>query len=572
MPFPTLPTRSEPRDSWHLPAMIIAWIAGGYLRAWQLGEQVIIGDEVHALKSAATGTLGSILQERGLPDVSIPMALWDYLLIQSIGLNEWGLRLPVFLPGVLFPVAAALFARRRIGPLAGVFTAWLAALTPALVMFSRFARPYMPIMFCSLVATVLWHRQLDGKRNRGWLAVLFSVIAISLSPSCGPALGILNAYGLVAVTCQNGIGVWDPRRVFGRGHLKSTLAFGLLAAVLCGGLAQVVRLLPEAHNLYLHAKWKGTPFDWPLILNYLSGTGSANVRMWMAISLLLGILCNVRRHITWMFLLMACVQVATILLFVPWGGRTFSVMRYLLVLYPLGALMIAAGLSAQAKALQSMMRVLCGPRKAILAVAGPALVIGFMTAYVGTGPLANIFQGTDSFTGFWPQSIQPPKAPLGRFYRFLGQSSHALTIVECPSISTAPASLEHYATYQARHGQRVVLLNRRAAYKQAGIEFQAIRPLKENVGVGMQGIDYIVVHLDFVEERKTLQASTLAVSQNPLQGTKTERELKKKAEQLVAEFDADPTLTPVLRNHRLAVYSPNPGAAEAYQAWIASHD
>jgi hypothetical protein len=52
-----------------------------------------LGDEAHALKSAASeaSTLTTILAEKGFPDVSIPLALWDYLLLNTVGLSEWGI-------------------------------------------------------------------------------------------------------------------------------------------------------------------------------------------------------------------------------------------------------------------------------------------------------------------------------------------------------------------------------------------------------------------------------------------------------------------------------------------------
>jgi hypothetical protein len=146
--------------------------------------------------------------------------------------------------------------------------------------------------------------------------------------------------------------------------------------------------------------------------------------------------------------------------------------------------------------------------------------------------------------------------------------------MEAPSISTSPASLKLYASYQVLHQQRVVLLNRRAAYKgkSQGIELTAIRSLKQPMGGGLEGIDYIIVHRDFIDERRRLIEASDEESRNPLVGTQTERELKGKAARLIEEFDSDETYLLVLRTELVAVYCMTPSTRAAYMDWDAEHD
>ena len=560
-------------------ALAGAWLVGAYLRLWQMGQQIVVGDEVHALKSASSGTVRTILAEKGLPDVSIPMALWDYLLIQTVGLSEWGFRFPVLLAGVLTLVILSVFAWRRISPLTGVLVAWLAALSPQLVMFSRFARPYMPIMLLSLLTVVFWQQQLAGKRKRGWWAILSTLFAISLSPTCAPALAAANGCGVILLIKQDGWSALRPPRILRDSRMLGPAMMVVVGLALIAGLAQAIRMLPQAHNLMLHTRWKGTPIDWPLVLEYLSITQHPGLRVWFGISLLIGLLSPKpgTRSLGFTLLVMVIIQVGCVVLFVPWGGRTFSIMRYLLVLYPLALLLIATGIDLQL----SLIRRVLGRKARWGELWAPAALIAMVPSVLNTGPLPNLFQESNSFTGIWPESViapvnfeYAPNPVWPRFYNFLAESDHDLTIMEAPSISTSPASLNHYASYQMRHRQRVVLLNRRPAYKgkSGRIELNSIRPLKQSIGVGLEGIDYIIVHRDFIGERRRLMELSEEELRNPMTGTKTERELEGKAAQLIEDFDGDDTYLPVLRTDLVAIFAVTPGAVEAYQAWNAKQD
>jgi len=556
-----------------------AWLAGAYLRLWQLSQQIVVGDEVHALKSAGSGTVRTILALDGLPDKSIPMALWDYLLIQTVGLSEWGFRFPVLLAGLLALVILTVFTWRFVSPLAGVLVAWLAALSPQMVMFSRFARPYMPIMLLSLLTIVFWQQRLAGKRRRGWWAMLSTLFAISLSPTCAPALVAANGCGLLLLVKQDGWGALRSPRSLRRGRVAGFVltVVGALALITC--LAQALRMLPEAHRFMMKTRWVGTPVDWPLVLKHLASTQHPGLRAWLSISMILGLLWPPPRirSLGFTLVVMTVIQVGCIVLFVPWGGRTFSIMRYLLVLYPVALLLTATGIGLQL----SLIRRALGGKARWGGLWAPAALVAIVPSVLSTGPLPDLFQESNSFTGMWPEHVTAsvgvqhaadPDWP--QFYRFLAESDDDLTIMEAPSISTSPASLHLFASYQVGHRQRVVLLNRRAAYKgkSEGVELSSIRPLKQSIGLGLEGIDYIIVHRDFIDERRRLMELSEEVSRNPMLGTQTERELKDKAARLVEEFDNDDTYLPVLRTKRVAVFAVAPGAVEAYRSWNAERD
>ena len=147
-------------------------------------------------------------------------------------------------------------------------------------------------------------------------------------------------------------------RLLREGRLLGPLSFAVAAVALAAGLAQTLRLLPIAHLLALRTRWKGTPVDWELVLEYVSFTSHSGLQLWFAFSLLLGLFSPRprARALGLAFVLMTLTQVACVILFVPWGGRAFSIMRYLLVLYPIALLLIATGIETQLCALRQIGR------------------------------------------------------------------------------------------------------------------------------------------------------------------------------------------------------------------------
>ncbi len=72
-------------SGWQWPALATAWVFGAYLRIWEMGSQVVMGDETHTLISAGDHGPWAIMADHGMPDVCIPLALWTDLLLNTIG-------------------------------------------------------------------------------------------------------------------------------------------------------------------------------------------------------------------------------------------------------------------------------------------------------------------------------------------------------------------------------------------------------------------------------------------------------------------------------------------------------
>src|SRR3954470_22007048 len=136
---PTRSLRVTGSGWWLLPPFAL----GTVLRLWNVRAQVLAGDEMHAVRVALVSPLSHILTTYELRDNCIPLtALYRFLLERGVPLSELSVRLPMLLCGILALLVLPWIVARRVGPRVGHLFAWLLALSPLLVLYSRIARPY----------------------------------------------------------------------------------------------------------------------------------------------------------------------------------------------------------------------------------------------------------------------------------------------------------------------------------------------------------------------------------------------------------------------------------------------
>src|SRR5579864_9345268 len=132
---------------------------GVVLRFWNLGGQVLGGDELHAVRAALSQPLPALLTTYQLADSCIPLTALDrWLLDRGVALDEWLLRLPALASGLAALVLLPLLVRRRLPPAAWPFFGALVATSPLLVLYSRIARSYMPATLLGFAAVMTFDR------------------------------------------------------------------------------------------------------------------------------------------------------------------------------------------------------------------------------------------------------------------------------------------------------------------------------------------------------------------------------------------------------------------------------
>lgn len=162
----------------------LAIAAGAALRLDQLRGQILIDDEWHAVHRLLAGGPADIFRSLGYADHSVPLTLLYWLEARWFGLSELAMRWPMLLAGLATLALLPLYVRRRFGPPTAVLFAWLLALSPMLVNYSRTARPYAITLLLACLAYWAFYRYLDktGAAASGVLAGVCMVLAMWLHP------------------------------------------------------------------------------------------------------------------------------------------------------------------------------------------------------------------------------------------------------------------------------------------------------------------------------------------------------------------------------------------------------
>ncbi|HUP41834.1 MAG TPA: hypothetical protein VM599_01350, partial [Thermoanaerobaculia bacterium] len=187
-------------EAWWWLATAGAFAAGAALRLYRLQAQVLLGDELHAVRAALSIPLPEILVAYRITDYCLPLAgLARFVLERGGTLSELDFRWPVTVSGLLLLGAAPLVARRISSPGAAFVYPWLLALSPGLVLYSRIARSYLPATLLAVAAAAAffaWWR--TGRGRYGAAYAVLGALATWFSLVVAPFVGSALAFGALA--------------------------------------------------------------------------------------------------------------------------------------------------------------------------------------------------------------------------------------------------------------------------------------------------------------------------------------------------------------------------------------
>lgn len=202
--------------------LIGAAIVATMLRTYQLAGQIPIDDEWHALYQALHSNVFEILTHFGDSDVSIPIALYFKVLMATIGLSDWTLRAPFLLAGLATVIMFPLMVRPFVGRFPANLFAWMLAISPQTVFFSRYARPYSLALLCAFAAVIAFRAWWDT-RERRWAVSYVGLAAVGcwLHLTDAPfVLGSFLVFGVGALGGAFGSRTRAIRRLAGLGAVS----------------------------------------------------------------------------------------------------------------------------------------------------------------------------------------------------------------------------------------------------------------------------------------------------------------------------------------------------------------
>lgn len=219
--------------------------AGTWLRCQQWFDQVLIDDEWHLVHRLVLSTPREMFLDFGYSDYGIPLGLFYAALGSVTSLSESLLRLPMLVAGVATLVVLPVLVLRRAGLATATVFAWLIAISPLLIVYSRLARPYALVLLLVWIAVFALARfatRKDGSFAMGAVAAVASALAVwmHLAMACFVAGAfVVAAAGLVRV----------PRAAL-RSAASRLGALALVTGVACAALVLPPLLAhPEAMSL-----------------------------------------------------------------------------------------------------------------------------------------------------------------------------------------------------------------------------------------------------------------------------------------------------------------------------------
>lgn len=465
------------------------------LRVWNLREQIVGDDELHAVRAAISMPLDQILVTWQQTDHSLPLTALYRLWLDAGGvLSESVLRAPALLGSL----ALLLVAPRLLAPLAGArvawLWAWLLALSPMLVIYGRMVRSYsitVALTTCAVLAFARYGQ--GGGRRFGAVYVLCGAFAIFFHLGAGPVVVAPLGAGLLAIALQ-------PRLVaFGLPGI-AWLAVGLLLTagmMLAPGLDTLAALVGAKSGvggldlsiawevMRLHAGSAGSL----VALGFWAVVAAGPVELWRRGQLLLALLVPTA----------LLGHVAGLLVLAPELDSPILATRAFLVTLPMSLLGAAAGIDG----VLARWRVDSGGRRAA-ALGCLAAALLWAGPYLDGGFWRSSFRQHDDYILFTRERPAITPATLPSFYRELGQHPEG-ELVELPWHPfwgfghAIPA-------YQEHHRRAVVVANSEPLARDPRVALQRY-VLAEPAALLASGGRYAILHLDLELEERTARAA-----------------------------------------------------------------
>lgn len=459
--------RTRAPRPWRWIAFAGAAIAfGAWLRIRQLGVQILVDDEWHALHMLLNSSVRDILSHFGRADHSIPLTLYYRGLFDLGMLDEWSMRLPLLVAGIALLALVPVLLRGWVGMRTRALLVGLLAISPLHVYLSRTARPYALtclLGFFAIVAFRRWWRQEPHARTwaagyalatilAGWLHLLSLVF--TLMPFAYHGVLVLGDLASPA------------RRAAGRRALGRLLGLGLATAAPLAALLvppfvgdwNALAVKAGAGSPSWHAFWRSVLM--------LFGTGATPVGVAWAAVTAIGLVRAWRRDPegTGYLVVTALVGAAAILAARPaWIEHPGAFARYALPMLPFLLLFAAHGLAGVLEGLGKTVR----RRLAHGSALETAAAAGVLALVFAAGPIPAWLPAPNQFTGHaryvfdyaaaanpYLQPDMLPDLPMPAFYRDLAAlPPGSVTVVEAPWRLESNYVPEAY--YQPVHRQTV---------------------------------------------------------------------------------------------------------------------
>jgi hypothetical protein len=385
-------------------ALVFATFVGFLLRWYLLGDQVLLDDEWHGLFYVIGRSPAWLLTHFSVPGATcIPLNFYTWMLGATFGWSEMGLRLPSLVCGILCVIVCPLLARDIIGTRQAAWLAFLLAISPILIYYSRSARPYSLVAFLGFVSILCAARWAQaGTWRWGVLYIITGILAIYFHLF---AIVTVMTPIVAAVACQIYVRAYTKKENYVAPRLSYWIVAGAIIVVV-SGLLMLPALIHEEGGT-LSKVIQSTPFriqSLPRAMTLIAGTAQPIPAAIFWILLVAGVisLCRKSMWLGAMLLSLYPIHIEALAALHPDSvGIPLVMVRYSIPLVPVSLLLVASGLQFIMETAGQR----AGFHPKLQALVGFACV----TALVLAGPLPQIYSAPNNFTnhGAYQQRYSP---------------------------------------------------------------------------------------------------------------------------------------------------------------------
>lgn len=417
---------------------------GAYLRLHSLSSQILLDDEWHNIIRVIQSNYVDVLTRFNPHDNSSPpLALYNLGLYDTFGWNEFTLRLPVIVSGMLSLIILPMFVRKLFDNRVSLVFAGSLAIAPFLIFYSRFARAYGITMLLCFLGILLFYQWLTtGRTSHAVGFVLSGILAIYTHPSALIAIFTPLSIALASLAVHN----TKPGASISRQIVVPLKSVLIVAAILIIPLVPLMSpMLSESGAL----PWHMGSFTLNGIItaaSLMSGTANWPLSVLFFLLCILGEWQLIRQNalMGWIFFFIAFAYLLLLLVSGPIGLDVGAVLlRYMIVAVPLSLTLVAIALDGLVKRFQAVRQVHpILPNLAVVAFVGTFFVAGPLPV-IDASP--NNFLDHSAFHGSyvphtWERSVAigvyPPytigKDQVAPFYRSLGEQFEIKAVIEYP--------------------------------------------------------------------------------------------------------------------------------------------
>ncbi len=433
-----------------------AVVFGGWLRWQQWPDQILIDDEWHLVHRLVLSTPGEMILDYGYADYGIPLGLLYAAIGRVTSLSEALLRLPALVAGMATLVVLPALVVRRVGLATTTIFAWLLAISPLLVVYSRLARPYALVLLLVWMLTFALGRWAARERGAPWLGgavVAASVLTVWLHLAA--ACFVAAAFARVL------FGKLRPRGPFAPKAWRRSAALTLVTVVL-GAALIVPPLIAHPQALALKSGVDAPTADTFLGM-WFAWMGTASPWVAALAVILVGVGARPLLHaVPEMLALGGGALLVVLLVFATRPASShFGIVlaRYLLPALPLALLAIASGLMVGVRRMA-----LLAPRLA--PVAAGLVGVAALSLLVATSPVREWWERPNRQTLHMQYyfDFRPGHNPYGLHLAVIPDSPYWRTLAGYPPgslrIAVAPFRFESFEwnapAWERASGQTVI--------------------------------------------------------------------------------------------------------------------